>query len=82
MIWGDAMTNNKFVTVVVRMPEDPLEKASVKSGLELLAPHTTAMSLEDEMTTLELVENHPDFPLHISDDARSQVAEIHRRAGM
>ncbi|MBQ0916847.1 hypothetical protein KBW71_00085 [Hydrogenophaga aromaticivorans] len=71
---------SKFITIVVRMPSDEAGKASVQQALKLLEPHQTAMSLEDEMTTLEKIEQHPDFEEHIADDARRQVAELHRLA--
>lgn len=71
---------SKFVTIVVRMPIDEAGKATVQQALKLLEPHRTAMSLEDEMTKLEMIEQHPDFDEHIAEDAAKQVAELHRQA--
>lgn len=74
------MNLGKYVTVVIRMPEDAAGKEQVREGLRLLDPHKTAMSLEDEMTVLELIEQHEDFKPHIADEARAKAAEIHAAA--
>lgn len=71
------MSMGKYVTVVIRMPEDEASKERVREGLKLLEPHQTGMSLEDEMTVLELIEQHEDFESHIGDDARAKAAELH-----
>jgi len=70
----------KYVTVVIRMPEDAASIEKVHEGLQLLKPHKTAMSLEDEMTVLELIEQHEDFEPHIADEARAKAAELHAAA--
>lgn len=69
-----------YVTIVIRMPEDAAGKKKVQDGLELIKPFKTAMSLEDEMTVLELIEQHEDFEPHIADDARAKAAELHAAA--
>lgn len=74
------MNLGKYVTVVIRMPEDAASKEQVSEGLKLIEPHRTAMSLEDEMTVLELIEQHEDFPSHIADEARAKTAELHAAA--
>lgn len=71
---------SEYITVVVRMPNDADAKKKVQQGLELLKPHQTAMSLEDEMTVLELIENHQDFPEYIADEARKKAKELHANA--
>lgn len=62
------------------MPEETDGKKQVQEGLKLLEPHRTAMSLEDEMTVLELIEQHDDFPGHIAEEARAKTAELHVQA--
>lgn len=71
---------SKYTTVVIRMPEDAEGKKQVEQALNLLKPHQTAMSLEDEMTVLELVEQHEDFQSYIADEARAKTAELHAAA--
>lgn len=71
---------SKYITIVIRMPEDAAGREQVKRGLELLRPHQTAMSLEDEMTVLELIEQHEDFREYIADEARAKTAELHASA--
>lgn len=44
--------------------------------LHLRHTHATAMSLEDDMTVLDCIEQHPDFPDHIAHEARQQAKEI------
>lgn len=74
------MNAGKYVTVVIRMPDDEAGKKSVQDGLKLIEPFRTAMSLEDEMTVLELIEEHEDFEPHIADDARAKADELHKAA--
>lgn len=71
---------SEFVTIVIRMPTDEADKATIQQALKLLKPHQTAISLEDEMTKLEMIEQHPDFDERIAEDAAKQVAELHRQA--
>jgi len=71
---------SKYTTVVIRMPEDAEGKKQVEQALNLLKPHQTAMSIEDEMTILELIEQHEDFPDYIADEARTKTAELHAQA--
>lgn len=74
------MNMGKYVTVVIRMPEDEASKEKVRQGLKLLEPHRSGMSLEDEMTVLELIEQHEDFKPHIAEEARAKTAELHQAA--
>lgn len=71
---------NNYVTIVIRMPDDAAQKAEVQRALKQLEPHQTGMSLEDEMTVLEMIEQHPDFSEHIADEARAQTKELHAAA--
>lgn len=71
---------NKYVTLVVRMPDDAEGKNQVREAFGLLGRHRTAMSLEDEMTVLELIEQHPDFPGHIAAEAREAARTRHATA--
>ncbi|HDR9133233.1 hypothetical protein KDX16_30970 [Burkholderia vietnamiensis] len=73
---------NEYVTIVVRKPTDESGMQQVKQGLELLRPFQTAMSLEDEMTVLELIEQHPDFDEAIAEDARRRTTELHMKAAL
>ena len=38
------------------------------------------MSIEDEMTVLEMIEQHEDFPEYIADEAREKTKELHALA--
>lgn len=69
-----------YTTIVIRMPTDEAGRAQVQQALDLLKPHQTGMSLEDEMTILELIEQHDEFPSHIGDEARAQTAKLHAQA--
>lgn len=71
---------SRYTTIVIRMPEDAEAKKQVQNALKLLAPHQTAMSLEDEMTVLELIEQHEDFREYIAEEARAKTAELHAQA--
>lgn len=66
---------NNFCTIVIRMPDSESEKNTVQTALNMLAPHQTAMSLEDEITVLEHIENHEDFEEYIAEDARERAAK-------
>jgi len=71
---------SKYVTIVIRMPEDEAEKQQVSDALKSLEGFKTAMSLEDEMTILEMIEQHEDFDTTIADEARAKTLELHRQA--
>ena len=61
---------NNYVTIVIRMPDDDAQKAEVQRALKQLEPHQTGMSLEDEMTVLEMIEQQ----------LAHQVRDMHGRA--
>lgn len=69
-----------YVTLVIRMPEDEADKQKVSDALDQLKPFKTGMSIEDEMTVLELIENHEDFDASIADEARAQTLALHRQS--
>ena len=69
-----------YMTIVVRIPDDEEMNGHLAKGLEQLKPYTTAMSNEDEMTVLELIEQHDDFAPHIAEDARTKAEELHKAA--
>ena len=72
---------SSYLTLVVRTPDnDPDAKARIQEGLRMLEPYRTAMSLEDEMTVLELIEQHGDFEDYIADEARAKAKALHAAA--
>ena len=74
------MKKSKYVTVVIRMPDCEEDIRKVREGLAIIQPFQTAMSLEDEMTVLELIEQHEDFDSAIGDEARAKTLELHAAA--
>lgn len=68
---------NRHITIVVQMPENEIELAKVREALKTLEPYQTAMSMEDEMTILDMIEQHPEFADHIIDDARRDAKRLH-----
>lgn len=62
------------------MPEGQAEKQQVSQAMKALQPFQTAMSLEDEMTVLELIEQHPDFDESIAVEARADAAKLAAKA--
>lgn len=66
----------RVITVVVRMPEDEAGKAVVNGAIKALEPYQTGMSMEDEMTILELIEDHDDFDPSIAKEARAKAQEM------
>lgn len=73
---------NDYVTIVIRKPQDEAARAKIAAALEMLRPFQTAMSLEDEMTVLEMIEQHPAFDEAIADDAREQTKARHAKAAV
>ena len=71
------MSANRVFTVVARWPDDEKEKAVVQAALDALRPYQTAMSLEDEISVLEFIEQHPDFDESIAEEAREQAKALH-----
>lgn len=71
---------SSYTTIVIRMPEDQASRDKIAEGLKILQPYQTAMSIEDEMTVLELIEQHPEFPAYIAEEAREETAKLHAAA--
>lgn len=75
---------SKFLTYVIRLPEDQEAKTAINTGLRALVEkhggEITAASNEDEMTILDMIENHDDFPAYIADEARAQAKELGSKA--
>lgn len=71
---------SNYTTIVIRMPDNEADKATVRKCLKRLEPFQTAMSIEDEMTILEMIEQHEDFSEHIADAAREKTKELHAQA--
>jgi hypothetical protein len=69
-------------TFVICLPDSPSPDArnAIGEGLMMLGPYITAMSMEDEMTILELIEQHDEFDSRIADEARAKTKEIHATA--
>lgn len=72
---------NAYLTIVIRNPSEAAEQEAVAQALAALQPYQVAMSLEDEMTLIECIENHDDLPGHVIQEARAQRDKIHRAAG-
>ena len=71
---------SSFLTLVIRMPDNPDAKARIQEGRRMLDPYRTGMSLEDEMTILELIEQHEDFEDYIAEEARAKAKALHSAA--
>lgn len=73
-----------FVTYVIRLPETQEAKSGIVNGVrDLVEKHggvITGVSNEDEMTILDMIENHQDFPEYIVDEARAQAKELCAKA--
>jgi hypothetical protein len=65
-----------FVTLVIRVPQDGESAVLVQDCLEKLAPFTTAMSLQDEMSVLDFVEEHPEMDHSVLADAREKALAL------
>ncbi|EPQ6932514.1 hypothetical protein ACUVZD_000157 [Pseudomonas aeruginosa] len=71
---------SKFVTYVIRLPEDQEAKSEIVTGVRALVEKNggeiTGSSAEDEMTILDMIEQHDDFPGYIADEARAQAKAL------
>lgn len=74
----------EYMTVVIRLPEDIGDRKKISSALHIgnmfHGGQITAMSVEDEMTVLELIESHDDFDHEIAEHARAKAKELHATA--
>ena len=71
---------NQYVTIVVRVPADGANKEQFDAAMKAVQAFQTAMSLEDEMTALELIEDHEDFDPAIATEARAKTLQLHAAA--
>ncbi|HFD3781052.1 TPA: hypothetical protein ACF4EW_002568 [Pseudomonas aeruginosa] len=75
---------SNFVTYVIRLPETQEVRSAIVSGVrELVEKHggeISGASNEDEMTVLDMIEQHEDFADYIADDARAKAKELHAKA--
>ncbi|HIE2514126.1 TPA: hypothetical protein ACXLCK_002582 [Pseudomonas aeruginosa] len=60
------------------------QRSAIVSGVrELVEKHggeISGASNEDEMTVLDMIEQHEDFADYIADDARAKAKEVHAKA--
>jgi hypothetical protein len=78
----------KYITVVIKLPETKESQSITKTQLDsvfqvgnkISEGEVVAMSLEDEMTVLELIEQHEDFDPCIAEQARAKSKELHAAA--
>ncbi|EOZ2859010.1 TPA: hypothetical protein NH684_001147 [Pseudomonas aeruginosa] len=72
------------VTYVICLPETQEARSAIVSGVrELVEKHggeISGASNEDEMTVLDMIEQHEDFADYIADDARAKAKEVHAKA--
>jgi hypothetical protein len=73
---------SEYLTVVIRLPEDRQQRETIaqtlRVGESFHGGRITAMSLEDEITVIELLEAK--LPASEVDEARAQAKRLHARA--
>lgn len=71
---------SKCATYVIRFPEDSAARERIVQGIRELveknAGDITAVSNEDEMTVLDMIEEHDDFADYIADEARAKAKAL------
>ncbi len=67
---------SKTLTLTILKPNDQNEEKLVNHHIEKILPYCTGLSIEDEITILELIENHPDFQSHIAEWAREEAKKL------
>lgn len=60
-------------TIAIQLPENEAERKAVFLLIEQLRPYQTGYSCEDDMTVLDLIENHDDFDEAIAEEAREKA---------
>ena len=65
-----------YVTLVIQKPAEDKGRMLVQQAMDALIPYVTAMSLDDEMSVLDMVINHEDFREHILEDARARLQDM------
>lgn len=71
------MSTHQVFTFVVRAPRTAEANQAVEAAMELLKPYQSAMSLDDEISVLEFIEQHPEFDDSIADEARKKAKQLH-----
>ncbi|MBU2800713.1 hypothetical protein HFV02_00230 [Acidithiobacillus caldus] len=66
----------KIITIAVLVPEGKENRDQLDTALKMLAPYQIAMSLEDEMTILELIEEDDEFDSLIAERARHEAKKL------
>jgi hypothetical protein len=70
---------DRYFTLVVRVPDGD---ETVQRGIDFLRPYITAFSVEDEISVLELIEEHEDFPEYIAEEAREKARKNIKRTAL
>lgn len=72
---------SNYTTSVIRLPDNPVSSRAIMEGMrQLVERHggeITGASKEDEMSVLDMIEQHEDFDGYIADEARVRVKELH-----
>lgn len=71
------MSTHQVFTFVVRAPRTTEANQVVEAAMKLLKPYQSAMSLEDEISVLEFIEQHPEFDDSIAEEAREKAKQLH-----
>ncbi len=66
----------RVITTAVLVPEGKADRDQLYAALKMLAPYQIAMSLEDDMTILELIEEDEEFDSLIAERARLGAKEL------
>ncbi|MBW9250210.1 hypothetical protein NRY68_06645 [Acidithiobacillus ferrooxidans] len=66
----------RVITIAVLVPEGKQDRDQLDAALKMLAPYQIAMSLEDDMTILELIEEDDEFDSLIAERARLGAKEL------
>jgi hypothetical protein len=69
----------KVITIAVQVPEGEEDKTQLNAALKMLAPYQFAMSTEDDMTILELIEEDDEFDSLIAERARRKAEKLFRK---
>lgn len=69
-----------FVTYAIQLPDNAEAKKQILNGIrDLVEKHggeITGLSNEDEMSVLDMIEQHENFQSYIADEARKQASEL------
>ena len=71
---------SSYVTYVIRLPDSQEAKSAIVNGVRELVEkqggRITGVSAEDELTVLDIIEQHEDFDERIADEARAKAKEL------